>query len=477
MGQTNARRVSLDNRNIKDNDYKADDLQAGMEEIDFRRETKEPTGILDRTQSTISAVEATRTFTITPVGDSFKYFIRGEEFIVDSAQSIVWDDIEGLWFFHFDATGTLIATQVPWDFEFPIAFLALIYWNATDKECVLFAEERHGLVMDWATHKRLHEVQGTEIGKDQFKNYNLEIRQDGSQNSHAEFAITDGSLYDEDIKMDIVDTPTPTNQFEQTLSPIAKIPIYYKVASELDPQWRKIQAQNAPLALDTGNTPFYNELIGGNWQLTNCPENEYIVQTICVTNDVREPVIALLSPLSAPSISGLLDRNTFRDEFLNLPFTEIAPVSFLFYQCSAAYGNDYKARLIESKEISDVNEVKDRYVITSFYNGNANTGRVLEYVDGIDSEEQPILIPDDSFVVTVTVQASANITNNRRIGFFDTNDLVNPIFEVTMTPGGSQNYRFDVSEFLQEGTRLSVRVTQGSISKPTVRFWIETINI
>ena len=106
--------VPMENRVVRDNDFKALNVQEGLEEIDFRREKKEPTGFLDRTKSTIEIDESTRTFTISPTGSEYVYYIRGERFVVTAPVSIQFTDTEGLWYFHFDDSENLIATQTPY---------------------------------------------------------------------------------------------------------------------------------------------------------------------------------------------------------------------------------------------------------------------------------------------------------------------------------------------------------------------------
>ena len=57
--------------------------------------TSEPTGFPNRTDSTYSIDNGTRTFTIQPVGASFKYYIKGVEYEVTAPDSVVWDTDEG----------------------------------------------------------------------------------------------------------------------------------------------------------------------------------------------------------------------------------------------------------------------------------------------------------------------------------------------------------------------------------------------
>lgn len=474
-----AESVPLENRDSKDNDFKALNLQDALEEIDFRRETKEPTGFLNRYRSHISFDDASRTLTITPLFGSYKYFIWGEEFVIDTAKSVVLDDAEGLWMVYFDNTGELHATQ-NLDYNFFLekkTSVAAIYWDADSKKAISTLEERHGLAMDYATHMRLHYVVGAEIGKGDFGAYNYLLREDGSLNSHAEIAFKDGVFFDEDIAIQITDTASPTEHHQQELGPIAKIPVYHIHGTELDPVWRKVDASDVPLFLDSGNTPFYSKLVGGNWTQTNVSNDHYIAQVICVTGDINNPLICLNSVSESQSAAEAAIGIDISLRASGAPFSELKPIEYVIYQCSSNYSNDYGARLVGVLSAGEVRTIKDRYVMTVSYGGNANTGRVLDAVGAVeDTEEQPILIPEDSFIRTITLQATANIPVGRSIGFYDIDDLGTPLFEIAM-PVSGDHYTFNISEFVAADTELAIRVTRGSMSKPVVRFWIETINI
>lgn len=468
-----AQSVPLDNKTVKDNDFTSLNVQDALEEIDFRRETKEPTGMLDRSESTISFDNATRTFSITPTGEKFTYFIRGERFDISTTNTVQITDTEGLWYIYYNSSGALVASQTAWDFELPQVFVAIIYWDSTNKKQIIFGEERHGLVMDWATHKRLHEVTGSQIGKEQFKLFNYIIRGDGSLNSHAQIAVEPGSLYDEDIRIDILDKATPTNGFEQTLSPIAKLPVYYKLGPNGD--WRKKDATDYPLYESAGMTPFYNEWTGSTWKLTNVTDKRYITMAVCITNNIFEPVIAVLSQGEHTSIINSIKHIDYeRIQFLKgLPFTEIYIKEYLVFECQNAYTNSVKARLVSTIDADDFSENTDRYNIQATYDGDANTGRYLELFPEINSLEAPFLFPEDGYIRNVTVVCADNPGTGKRIGFFEIGNLTTPRFEVTLQ--NQKRQAFELSELFQKNESMAVKVTHGEIKKPAVRIWVETI--
>ena len=237
------------------NGFDSDDTQAAVEEIDFRQLVKEPTGFVNRVDSVFSFVDVTLIFSISPTTTSYDYYIRGHKYTISTTKNATITDTAGIWFFHFNESEVLIATQTPWDFEDPIAFVSILFWDATHNTAIILGEERHGLVMDWATHKRLHEVVGTQVEPNNFRVDDYILNGDGSLDTHAQFSITEGYIHDEDIIMDVVDSATPTPfSFEQTLSPFVKIPLYYREGSNADSLWHKIDTTNFPVAYDGINT-------------------------------------------------------------------------------------------------------------------------------------------------------------------------------------------------------------------------------
>ena len=120
----------------------------------------EPMGHADITQSTISFNAGTRTFTITPVGANFVVWCKGEKYTYTTAQTVVIPDTAGLHFIYFSSTGVLSTkmSYFTWDEDAPTSY---VYWNATNNEAVYFADERHGVTLDWQTHEYLRSEEHT----------------------------------------------------------------------------------------------------------------------------------------------------------------------------------------------------------------------------------------------------------------------------------------------------------------------------
>lgn len=460
--------VPMENRDARDNDFQSLNVQEGLEEIDFRRETKDPTGFLDLAESENSFNEGTRTFTIAPVGAEFTYFIKGQPFIITSATSIIIPNTSGNWFFYLDDNSTLTASQTHIDFGGNVITAGATYWNAVTQEAVWFGDMRSNLSMTWGAKRRAHDVNRVEGRDGDFILHDLVLDGDGDDDEDAQMAITDGIMYHIDIAREVFDVATPTADWEQHLDNIAQIPIYYKDNGNL---LYKKTANNFPLIEDAGNTIFYNEEISpGNWQLTNVSNNNFVAIYLFITMDPRHPVVGVLGNISASSPAQALDLT-----MLTAPLGDIYPgfgfLKSLVFQTSTGFTNTPKARLFATSDVIDTLST-DRYMVSATYGGNAGNNRWLEIPPSTDASDiAPILMPEDSFIRTITLQSTSIIGNAKSIAFYNNGTEQ---FSVVVPAGGSNAHQFEVTEFFAKGDLISVRVKNGSISKPVVRFWIET---
>ena len=216
--------------------------------IDWRRADNadvsfEPTGFPNTADSTLSFSDASRTLTISPVGSSFDYYIRGTRFRSTGATSQI-PNVEGIYFFYFE--NNELKNQSTFDISIlnQQAYVATAYWDATNSKAIMLGDERHGLSLDWATHNYLHNVHGTQISNG-FAAGNYTIAGTGSSSSDAQLSIADGKIYDEDLVLSVANSATPSLPFQQKLSPIANLPVYYR--SGTAGNWRKLTATDTPL--------------------------------------------------------------------------------------------------------------------------------------------------------------------------------------------------------------------------------------
>lgn len=166
----------------------------------------------------------TRTVTIQPKAPftEFDVWIEGVKHTYSTPQSVVISNTEGNHYVYFDATGTLTSTTT-FNIEliYSLGYTSSVYWDATNGEFIIRGDERHGMIMDYATHVHFHLGEGTRYYSGLALNA-IDADGDGSLASHATIGVANGTIADEDIIIDI------TNGSPQTLAGTAVIPVLYK---------------------------------------------------------------------------------------------------------------------------------------------------------------------------------------------------------------------------------------------------------
>jgi hypothetical protein len=458
-----AKNIRFDN---SANDFDNHVLQEAVEELDFRQLIKEPTGFPNQTDSTISFDDGTRTFTISPVGDSFSYWIRGHEYIIDSSDDVQITDTEGLWFIYYYGD-TLTASQTPWQFDGLYAFIALIYWDVTNQKSIIFGEERHGLTMDWATHNRLHNVDGAQIGKNDFKFSDFVLDGDGSLDSHAQFSCTTGSLYDEDLTNTVINNGTPSNPFEQELSPILNVPVYYREGTD---NWRKTNKSSFACIYDGINTIKYNYDNAGNWSLQNASDGYFVTMWIYATNNIFEPIIAVCGQNQYSSLEQAdINNRIINLDDSNLPFIEFCLLGKIIFETKTTYTNSAKASIRSYSRGDEVAYTSDSF--TAWYTGSAGSGKYLDLYSGISSQEAPYVFINPSHIKVMTLYSEQLSTGT--IGIYDINDLTTSIIDISLS---NESYKkINYSQYFAEDQAIVIKVKSGSILKPSMRIWVQTI--
>jgi hypothetical protein len=297
---------------------------------------KEPTGFPNRTDSTISFDDFTRTLFVSPVGASFDFYIKGIKFSKFVAVGRQIPNTTGIHYLYFDNTGTLVTTMV---FSTNIftegAFVAVVYWDASASgadRIVTFGEERHGLTMDSATHAYLHTTHGAAFANGcGLTNFTINA---GNNNADAQFTSLSGLIWDEDINHVI---PSQT-----------QFPILYR----LNGTWKKKTADAFPLIYNgtagyTGTRPAYNLNTAGVWSLAEVPNTHFFLIHMFATNDVNYPVIGILGENQYNTKPSAEDAaKTEIRTISGLPVTEFCPIGSVIFQTNTAYSNIPKARVV-----------------------------------------------------------------------------------------------------------------------------------
>lgn len=323
---------------------KLDEADKLVDSLDI---TKDPTGFPNQTDSIISFDDVTRTFSISPTnsGVGFDYYMSGEKYTHYTTQEVTISgaNAEGLHFFYFD--GDILYTTDT--FSLPLVtekvYTANIYWDEDNDNSLFLGEERHGLSMDSATHGYLHNTVGTIIdssGGLDVTPKNPVKTGDGTSNDYAMVSVTNGILYDEDIRMNITHVDNPSNPFEQVLNHTtngnAKIPMFYK--DGINGYWREATLTDTPF-IDGSSRIKYNKNTSGTWSLEDASDDDHYISTwLFACNNIHGPIIGIVGQREDTSLNRAIINNRY--DLLDLPpipVKEFIPISRLIYKTDSLY--------------------------------------------------------------------------------------------------------------------------------------------
>jgi hypothetical protein len=299
----------------------------------------EPMGIETRLDSTISFNNATRTFSIQPADTSFVVWCKGKRYVKSVLETVTISNTTGTHFIFYNSSGVLSTHLSFFDLEneTPVAY---VYWNASTSRAEFFADERHGVTLDWQTHEYLHRTRGASLASG-FDANNFVINGNGSLDSHAKIGLTGGTFFDEDLQVDVVHSATPTEgTWEQQLEGVARIPIFYLSGSS----WIKDTATEFPLK--TGSVlPVYNLNTAGVWSTPDIVDNKFGTVWLAATNNLNEPVIAILGQQGSDN-QGAAEALQWSDLILpDFPILEFRPLYKIIFQVNTTYTNSVKAAI------------------------------------------------------------------------------------------------------------------------------------
>jgi hypothetical protein len=354
--------------------------------------TGEPMGHEDRTTSTISFNASTRTFTIAPTASSFTVWCKGKKVVVSSAQTVVIPNTTGMYSIYFDSTGALAAKAGYFTFaeEAPTAY---VYWNATTGTAPYFGDERHGVVLDWQTHEYLHRTRGAALASG-FSASGYVLGGNGSSNSHAQLTIEGGTFFDEDMKIIVTATNTPTaGTWEQDLTSPARIPVLYLSGTA----WVIDAPTDYPLKQGTAR-PQYNAYSGGVWSTADVANNKYSTTWILATNNLTYPVIAIIGQAESDLQSAAEAVDFTELQLPGFPSVEFRPLYKLIFQCADSCTNAVHASLVS---ITDIRSIAAAGTAASIVTDHGN-------LSGLSDDDHPQYLSVDTVRGSLTAAVKAS---------------------------------------------------------------------
>ena len=311
----------------------------GTNWVNAVRPSSEPIGHENKADSVISFNEGTRTFSIAPASTSYTVWCAGKRFVKTTTSTVTIPDTSGLYYIYFNSSGVLAYRTdfFVWDTDTPTAY---VYWNEVDNKAYFFADERHGITLDWATHEYLHRTRGAVIANG-FGVSSYSIDGNGSSDDHAKFDLAGGTFFDEDLQVDIVHSNTPTaNTWEQVLEGDAEIPVFYR----LNNHWTKDAATEFSFKQGTSR-PKYNLNTAGTWSTIDIDNNKFAISWIIATNNLTQPVLAVMGQASYNTI-GEAEAASWEGLSLDgFPVVEFRPLHKVVFQGTDSFTNSVNAAI------------------------------------------------------------------------------------------------------------------------------------
>lgn len=304
-----------------------DALSDGLEAVEAAAAaTHEPMGIAVKDDVSLSFDQGTRVVTVAPAVSSFDYWLNGTKVTVSAPKTVTLPNTTATHFVYFDdATGTLKQSTTAWDIASTVQ-VAAIYWNATTGAGVML-DERHGISMDWATHLRLHTVDGTRVVSG-FAMSSYTLQPAAPANTDNDYAVASGVIADEDLRSTV-----------PALTPGASA---YRV-------WHRSGA-SGEWTWDTTSLPFtvgttylhWNEWTGATWQKTEAVNGRFVNFWVCATPALTAAhgVIVVMGQASHSSLALAQGESIAASiAWGTLPFTELAPLYRVTMRTNTAYNS------------------------------------------------------------------------------------------------------------------------------------------
>ena len=311
----------------------------GTNWVNSIRPSLEPMGFESPNDSSLDFTSASREFSIQPTGTSFTVWVAGKRFIKTSTETIQIPNTSALYYIYYNSSGTLSQKNTFFNLEneAPVAY---VYWNQSDNIDHIFADERHGITMDWATHEYLHRTRGAAIANG-FGANAYTISGDGSLDEHAKIDIANGTFFDEDLEINITHSTTPAiHSHQQILQDGAEIPMLYRTNTH----FRKDAATKFPMKQGSARVT-YNEYSAGVWSTPDIDNNKFGVTFLVATNDLHSPIQGIMGQ-NQYTDQGSAEAAKWEDlDLSDFPLVEWRPLYKIVYQTANAYVNTPNARI------------------------------------------------------------------------------------------------------------------------------------
>lgn len=129
------------------------------------------------------------------------------------------------------------------------------------------------------------------------------------------------------------------------------------------------------------------------------------------------------------------------------------------------------------EEVKGLAESNERFLVLPQYNGNANTGRYLEFFAGIDSSDAPLVFASAASIISI-ICSTTSPSSDATLGFYNLfadPGATTPLYTLDMN---NQKTKIDTGLplfIIPTNGLLAVKVDSASILKPHVQVVFSSI--
>lgn len=264
-------------------------------------------GITNNANWSLSYNASTRTLSVIVAAGGDSFSVGGVYYpVAAGTYTITHTATSGLWYFYYATGGTLTASQTIWNL-LTTATVATVYYNATKVAGILSNELHPGdSGMGEATHLNLHTTRGTQVLSGIVASgYTLQ----GVGLANISYALSAGSIADEDL---IISTAAQLQGGSNTYR------IFYQTGTSAAPLWNWVDDAEGGIYTN-GTYIYYNQLTGGNWQLTPVSTDHlYVNYWVLATTAYSAPQCIVIMGTQTYTTLALAQAATFASEVPNI---------------------------------------------------------------------------------------------------------------------------------------------------------------
>jgi hypothetical protein len=306
----------------------------------------------------LSYDSGTRKVTLTPTGGSFDIYVKGDKITTTGTHVSAAHPATLGGHFYFHNGSDWEWNTSPWNFdEAPVCY---VYWSTTEADGVGYFE-LHTTSIDPAEHRRLHEVDGTQIvaGGD-LTGYTLDTDTDAA----VTFGVDATTILDEDIERP--NSALPDN---------GPYTVWYRTGVGGEWVWNTGNS----LPFEYGTYPQYNDTSWGLTDLSNQYSCNYYLLAVPALATNQQYILV-------PGQQQYIDEADAIGEDISqmawgtLPFAEVAPLWKLTFKANASYGGTAKTQLINAQRLVGSKAIVNQVgVVNHNALGNIQGGVAGEY--------------------------------------------------------------------------------------------------